>query len=103
MVIYIDDDYKCHVDGTGMRAIETDFFNGKCKEFIEGYRFVPDGEQWTREDGEVFTGEMISAWRNYDTLAFAQSAADTAEAKADEELAALIEEIYNGDLEMIEG
>lgn len=103
MTIYIDSDFKCHVDGTGMRAIETDFFDGRCKEFIEGYRFVPEGEIWTRDDGEMFYGVMISPWRDYDTLALAQSAADTAEAKADEELAALIEEIYNGDLEMIEG
>lgn len=102
MVIYIDDDYKCHVDGTG-RAVDTDFFDGKCKEFIEGYRFVPEGEQWTRDDGEVFIGLMIAPWMNSPSLELAQSAADTAEAKADEELAALIEEIYNGDLEMIEG
>lgn len=36
--IYIDSESKCHVtdDGT-MTAVETDFFDGKCDAFIEGY------------------------------------------------------------------
>jgi hypothetical protein len=73
MRIYIDKDYKCHItdDGT-MRPVETDFFDGMCKEFIEGYRFVPSGESWTREDGEVFEGEMIAPWRDYTELDAAQ-------------------------------
>lgn len=69
MIIYLDDDHKCHVtdDGT-MRQIETDIFDGKCREFIEGYRFVPAGETWTREDGEVFPGEMIAPWKDYEQI-----------------------------------
>ena len=53
--IYIDSEFKCHSvnDGT-MTAVETDFFDGKCPAFVEGYRFVPTGETWTREDGESF-------------------------------------------------
>lgn len=71
--IYIDTEFKCHItnDGT-MPAVETDFFDGKCDAFIEGYRFVPEGESWTREDGEVFTGEMISPWVNFEELDAAQ-------------------------------
>ena len=58
MTIYIDSDYKCYVSSAeGRRAIETGFFDGKCEEWIESYRFVPAGGTWTREDGEVFTGE----------------------------------------------
>lgn len=36
--IYVDADYKCHVadDGTGT-SVETDFFDGKCDQFVEGY------------------------------------------------------------------
>ena len=66
MTIYIDSDYKCHVSAAGgRRAIETDAFNGKCAEWIESYRFVPEGEMWTREDGEEFAGaEMISPWKD---------------------------------------
>lgn len=71
--IYIDSDCKCHVSNDGtMTAVETDFFDGKCQTFIEGYRFVPDGETWTRSDGEVFHGEMISPWKDYDELDAAQ-------------------------------
>ena len=71
--IYIDSEYKCHPanDGT-MTAVETDFFDGKCAAFIEGYRFVPDGESWTREDGVAFAGEMIAPWKPWEELDAAQ-------------------------------
>lgn len=73
MTIYIDTDFRCHLadDGT-MRAVETDYFNGKCAEFIEGYRYVPEGATWTRRDGEVFSGEMIAPAVDYLALAEAQ-------------------------------
>lgn len=71
--IYIDSEFKCHVtnDGT-MTAVETDAFDGKCDAYIEGYRFVPDGETWTRSDGEVFHGEMVPPWKPYAELDAAQ-------------------------------
>lgn len=71
--VYLDSDFKCHVanDGT-MTAAESDFFDGKCGTFIEGYRFVPTGMSWMREDGEVFQGEMASPWKDYDELEKAQ-------------------------------
>jgi hypothetical protein len=73
MKIYIDSDYKCHLADNGtMIAVETDFFDGKCDAFIEGYRFVPSGESWTREDGVVFTGEMSAPWKDYSELEAAQ-------------------------------
>ena len=71
--IYIDSEFKCHItnDGT-MTAVETDFFDGKCDTFIEGYRFVPEGESWVRSDGEVFKGEMIAPWKDFNELDAAQ-------------------------------
>ena len=71
--IYIDPDYRCHItnDGT-MTAVETKFFDGKCDTFVEGYRFIPAGESWTRSDGVVFTGEMIAPWKDYAELDSAQ-------------------------------
>lgn len=70
MTIYIDNDFKCYTTAADdRRAVETPFFDGKCKQFIEGYRYVPAGESWTREDGEVFIGEMVSPWREYSILA----------------------------------
>jgi len=71
--IYIDSDFKCHPfdDGT-MTEIQTDFFDGKCDTFVEGYRFVPAGKSWKREDGKVFQGEMIAPWKPYSELDSAQ-------------------------------
>lgn len=71
--IYIDSDFKCHSSNNGtLTAAETSFFDGKCSTFVEGYRFVPSGETWTRDDGEVFHGEMISPLANYEELSAAQ-------------------------------
>lgn len=72
--IFVDPvEFKCHVvnDGT-MIEIETDFFDGKCDDFVEGYRFVPSGEEWTRVDGSVFIGEMVTPWKDYAELDEAQ-------------------------------
>lgn len=72
--IYIDSDYRCHTsnrDGT-FREVETNFFDGKCDAFIEGYRYVPEGENWTRNDGTMFTGEMIAPAVEYEPLRIAQ-------------------------------
>ena len=75
MTIYIDSDYKCYVSAAeGRRAVETEFFNGKCPELIESYRFVPEGETWTREDGEVFKGEMVTPWKDLGNAYAAQAA-----------------------------
>ena len=73
MKIYIDFEYHCHVtnpDGI-FQEVETDFFDDKCVDFIEGYRFVPFGESWTRSDGEIFEGEMITPWKDYSELIIA--------------------------------
>lgn len=68
--IYLDADFQCHLEaGEGRTAVETEAFDGKCDAFLEGYRFVPSGSLWTREDGEVFAGEMVSPWKNYSLLA----------------------------------
>lgn len=80
MTIYIDSDYKCYVSAAdGRIAIETDAFNGKCPEWIESYRFVPDGETWTREDGEEFRGEMTAPWKDLVDAYAAQTAYVTAQ------------------------
>lgn len=103
MTIYIDKDYKCHTSpGDGLNAVETDTFEGKCRQYIEGYRFVPAGQSWTREDGHMFTGEMVAPWRDYALLSEFQALYEEEQAKATAEMAALIEEVYNSDLEVIE-
>lgn len=73
MKIYIDSDCKCYVSNNGtMREFDVPFFDGKCSTFIEGYRYVPNGESWTRADGEVFKGVMIAPHTSYDQLYKAQ-------------------------------
>ncbi len=75
MTIYIDSDYKCYVSAAeGRRAKETNEFDGKCPEWIESYRFVPEGGMWTREDGEVFKGEMAAPWKDLGEAYAAQAA-----------------------------
>lgn len=73
MIIYLDSDFKCHIrnDGT-LIAVETAAFDGKCDAYIEGYRFVPGGKTWIREDGAVFAGEMIAPWKPWKVLDEAQ-------------------------------
>ena len=80
MTIYIDSDYKCYVSAAeGRRAVETDAFDGKCPEWVESYRFVPEGETWTREDGEEFRGEMMAPWKDLGEAYAAQAAYVTAQ------------------------
>ena len=74
--LYIDPvTYECHTvqnaDNTYI-PYETDYFDGKCDTFIEGYRIVPYGHSWTRSDGVVFHGTMIAPWKPYSELDAAQ-------------------------------
>lgn len=80
MTIYIDSDYKCYVsDAEGRREIETGFFDGKCPEWIESFRFVPAGETWVKENGEMFRGEMVSPLKDLGEAYAAQAAYVTAQ------------------------
>ena len=75
MKVFIDSDFHCHTsnpDNT-YREVETTFFDGKCESFVEGYRYIPGGESWEREDSVVFCGEMIAPWKNYSELDAAQT------------------------------
>lgn len=77
MLIYVDvnDEYKAHVANDGnMVEFETDFFDGKCPEFVEGYRVVLPGHIWERSDGVAFHGLMLSPWKPYNELERAQAA-----------------------------
>ena len=82
MTIYLDSCFRCHLtdDGT-MRMTETDAFDGKCAAYIEGYRFIPAGESWTRSDGAIFHGEMVAP-------AESSAALDRAQAQHEADMAA---------------
>ena len=91
MKVYIDSEFKCHVSpGEGLTEVEESFFDNKCNEFIEGYRFVPSGSVWT--------GKMISPWKDYNELAIAQLGYLTEkmdEAPSTDEITTAIEEGVN--------
>lgn len=92
MTVYIDKDYKCHAaSGDGLSAVETDFFDGKAPGYIEGYRFVPEGQSWMREDGAVFSGEMIAPWKNWTELDSIQRAYEREQYKS---LLTKLSEVY---------
>lgn len=74
MKIYLDSEFRCYAEAAeGRTEVETEIFDGKCKALIEGYRYIPAGETWTREDGVVFAGEMVAPWKDYAGLAAAQA------------------------------
>lgn len=100
MKIYLDSDFKCYTSPAEGRTIaKSDFFDGKCKKFIEGYRFIPDGQQWTRSDGAIFFGEMISPWRAYSVLDDYQREYEKEQYhNIVESMGQLIEEVYQNDL-----
>ena len=90
MIIYLDKDFKCHTrNSVVLIPVETAAFDGKCRRYIEGYRYIPDGQSWTREDGTVFTGEMIAPAEDSRILEAAQAAYEEAQAKNADALAAL--------------
>lgn len=112
MTIYIDSDYKCHTTtADGLTAVETDVFDGMCAAYIEGYRFVPAGQTWTRPDGVVFQGEMVSPWKSWRELDAAQRAYELEQleslsaqnAELLDAMAAMVEDVYQSDTEMIGG
>ncbi len=82
MIIYLDSDFRCHLknDGT-MATVETDAFNGMADAYIEGFRYVPGGQTWTRPDGVIFQGLMISAAENYNSLIKTQEQYELDEAR----------------------
>lgn len=73
MTIYLDENYRCRVSAAeGLRPFALPFFDGKCRRFVEGYRYVPAGECWLRPDGTAFWGEMLAPAEDYAVLAAAQ-------------------------------
>ena len=73
MKLYIDADYKVHTAaGDGLTERETDVFDGKCAAYIEGFRYVPPGGTWEREDGTVISNGMLAPWQDSRALDAAQ-------------------------------
>lgn len=111
MKIYLDAQFLCHAaPAQGLREVETAAFDGKCPTYIEGYRYIPEGERWQAEDGTVYTGEMIAPWKPWEALDAAQreyewecaAALEAQNAELVEAMAEMVEDVYNADLAVIE-
>lgn len=61
--IYIDSNFHCHTTNTGgiYREVETDFFDGKCDDFVSGYCY---------DDSKGYPA--IYSWKPYSELAAVQ-------------------------------
>ena len=106
MIVFLDTDFKVHTTLADDRIeIEDTFFDNKCVNLIESYRYVPIGKTWVDKGEREFAGPMIAPWRNIrqydgeqqqyllDKLAAAQAA--LAESPTAAEIAAAIEEGVN--------
>lgn len=81
MVLYIDSEYRLHTENDGsMREVNIEGFEDKCSEYIEGYRYVPPGETWLREDGVAFGDGMLAPWKDHSGLRVAQLEYELADA-----------------------
>lgn len=111
-MIYIDAEFRCHTSNAeGLTPIDTIVFDGKCQGYIEGYRLIPSGVTWVREDGAVFTGEMIApfkpwaeldaAQREYEREQYQELTAQNTELL--DAMAAMVEDVYAQDVAEIEG
>lgn len=93
--IYLDSEFRCSRAGAGELQIETDVFSGKCDKYVEGFRYVPEGHSWTREDGQIFSGLMIAPWKDLAVLQAYQEQYETmAEEIADMQTALNMLEVY---------
>lgn len=103
MKVYIDSEYRCHITNPegSLREVENSFFDGKCQEFIEGYRYIPSGESYIGIDGVEYHG--ITPWKSYSELAISQRKYEKSLlAKYKEELAEYEEELAELDFILLE-
>lgn len=104
MKIYIDENFCCHVSsGDGLTEVETDLFDEKASEFVEGYRYIPAGSTWIRSDGVEFQGEMVAPLKDWTELnAIQYEYIEQQNADLLSTIAEMVEEVYTSDLEVME-
>ncbi|MDL2215737.1 hypothetical protein LJB77_01505 [Ruminococcaceae bacterium OttesenSCG-928-N02] len=70
--IYIDENFRCYLHAAnGLRAVQTDVFDGKCRAYVEAHHYIPAGEVWVRGNA-TFHGEMLCTAQDYHVLAALQ-------------------------------
>lgn len=81
MQVYLDEKYCCYVQQNEHKTrtpCEVLALTGKCRTYVEGMRYVPQGAVWTRDDGVQFDGAMLTPHQPYDGLLLAQGAYEDA-------------------------
>lgn len=97
--IYLDSNYMCHISNNGtMQEVQTDIFDSMCEKAIECYRFIPEGQVWKKTETITLHGPFIQAVTESSLI---QQQYEIDDDKYTQELGALIDEIYNEDLEVI--
>lgn len=98
-IIYLDNNYMCHLENDGtMQEVQTDIFDSMCEKAIECYRFIPEGQVWNKTKTITLRGPFIQAVTESSLI---QQQYEIDDDKYTQELGALIDEIYNEDLEVI--
>ena len=99
--IYIDKNFICHPNYiTGRKKYVVDFLDNVPNECIEYYRYVPDGEVYIHNNKKIF-GEFIQVIKADEIVQLAEKNIKQEEDHLNE-LAGLIEVIYEQDMEMID-
>lgn len=102
--IYIDKNFICHSNYIkGRKKYVVDFLDDVPNECIEYYRYVPDGEVYVHNNKKIF-GEFIQVIKSDEAVQLVQLAKKNIKQEEDHlnELAELIEVIYEQDMEMID-
>lgn len=100
--IYLDNNFMCHIinDGT-MKQIQTNIFDNCCDDIIKLCRYIPENENYILPNSEILWGPFIQFTAPSSITNIIQQQYEIDEANHLEELGALIDEIYNEDLEVI--
>lgn len=73
MIVYIDDNFICHLENDGTRTqYDVPFFDDKAPLFIENHRYIPSGQVYIRDDLVAFQGESIFPLINSNQLEIIQ-------------------------------
>lgn len=97
--IYLDSNYMCHISNNGTwQEVTTDIFDSMCEKAIECYRFIPEGQVWKKSKTIILRGPFVQAVTESSLI---QQQYEIDDDKYTQELGALIDEIYNEDLEVI--
>ena len=101
--VYLDSDYMCHLENkSGFMVISTDVLDGYSEVAIENIRFIPQGRIWIHPNGRIYRGQLIQVQNSaVDVAVRKQSSIDNENMMALDDVAELVEMVYQDDLGVI--